>query len=409
MNKDLPPHHNATEPSGDADAPRAGRAARLQAEDAADAMARPQRWKALDMSAAETTAGEPRGVRPRTLLLAVAVLALVAGTGFIWFPKVSSLWRKGPDAAPTLVIGPSPAAPRAATDVTGLDARVAALEGRTTADTAAKAAPNGDTPAGPAGDTPGNQARQMAALTARVAALEGALGNASHLDELKRRVDALEDKSAAASSVLALSDRVTTLETTSRNAVAEQTVRVALVMAIAQWRDALAEGRPFALELENVKALADRATQSLPMLDDKRFVPLAPAGIATTAELKERFDDTASQVLRAAAVPGGFEGFWGRALERILSIVTIRRADGVVAGNDPSAILARTGAFLKDGNLPAAVTEMEQLKDSPAAAAQTWLDEARARVAAERAVADATNKAVSLLAVPTNPVPPSAE
>jgi hypothetical protein len=81
-----------------------------------------------------------------------------------------------------------------------------------------------------------------------------------------------------------------------------------------------------------------------------------------------------------------------------MSIITVRRVNGLVAGTTPSAILARAGAYLKDNNLAAAVTEMEQLKDSAATAALPWLNEARARVAAEQALTDATNKALSALA-----------
>ena len=43
-----------------------------------------------------------------------------------------------------------------------------------------------------------------------------------------------------------------------------------------------------------------------------------------------------------------------RSFDRVLSIVTIRRIDGLAAGNDPEAILARAGAQLNASNLAAA-------------------------------------------------------
>ncbi|TAL01651.1 MAG: hypothetical protein EPO08_09615, partial [Rhodospirillaceae bacterium] len=390
--------------TADAAPPRQrGRAARLQAEDAADAVRAP-RWRgfadAPESPPRDIPLDKPvprRSVRPGAVLMVLFILA-VAATAPVWLPRLMLL-RHGSVSTPVNVV----AAP--ANSVPPLTANeITALRQETDQKQAAANAGRGEAQenaATPLGDIVGNQAKQLAVLTARVATLESALGNTAHLDELNRRLSALEGKSAEAASVLALADRVSTLEAASRGAIAAQTARVALVLAIAQWRDALADGRPFTLELESVKALADRATETLTGLDDTRFTSHAAAGIATTALLRERFDDTASSVLRAAAVPGGFNGFWGRSVERMMSIITIRRMDGLVEGNAPSAILARAGAFLKDGNLAAAVTEMEQLDGSAAAAAQPWLDEAHARVAAEQAVATATNTALGGIAAPT--------
>ena len=85
---------------------------------------------------------------------------------------------------------------------------------------------------------------------------------------------------------------------------------------------------------------------------------------------------------------------------------TVRRIDGMAAGSSTSAILARTGMFLKDGNVAAAVTEMEQLEEAPATAAAPWLADATARVAAEQTVAEATNKALGALsAIPVQRLP----
>jgi hypothetical protein len=392
-----------------------GRAARLQAEDAADAAARAQRWRsfsdvARDAPAEDTPPPPARRAPSHTLIYIALAVALIGFTARWWLPRFEQVQRGGPTPAPVSVAvaptqpAPPPAPPPpAATSaqpgetVADSNARVAApVNGSPSTTTAPPSEPA--PPAGPIGDVMANQAKQVAALTARVAALEGALGNSTSFGDLDRRLDSLEGKSASAASVLSLADRVTALETTSRIAVAEQTVRIGLVLAVAQWREALAAGRPFTAELGNVKAIAARGALALPSLDDPRFVAYAPEGIATLPMLQARFDDSAASALRAAAVPGGFNGLWGRSLERILSIVTVRRVNGLVAGSTPSAIIARAGAYLKEGNLAAAVTELEHLTGGPAEAASAWLNEARARVAAEQAATDATNKALSALA-----------
>jgi uroporphyrinogen-III synthase len=267
-----------------------------------------------------------------------------------------------------------------------VDARIAAL---------ATPRENGES-AGALGAAVGTQAQQVAALSARVATLETALGNSARLDDLAKRLQTLESKSADAASVLALSDRVHALETSARTAVAEQTARVGLLLAIAQWHEAIAFGRPYQLELESVKVLSARAGAPI-TIDDPGIIAHATTGIATIDTLRARFDDNAGRVLRATAVPDGVGGWLARSFERLFAIITIRRVDGLVQGNMPSAILARAGAYLRDGNLAAALTEMDALQGPAAEAAQPWVDEARARVAAERAAGDATAKAVATL------------
>ena len=406
----LPPSDTPITPESPAVAPRTGRAARLLAEDAADAAPRQQRWKGFDDTpAAEPTFEEPSPPKParggRTAAWLGVGIILIAGA-VILAPRLLSKLANAPrpPASAPVVQDVAPASPSG--DLAALTARLSALENRPTADSLRQELDqrlaNAPARAGEArpealkeiGDVVGSQAGQLAALAARIANLEAALGNAARLDEMTKRLAALEGKTADAASVLALSDRVTAVEAMTRTAAAEQSVRVATLLAVAQWREALAAGRPFVLEWESVRVLTKRSGQTV---DDARFAARAGSGIASLAMLRERFDDTAAQVLRAAAVPNGVSGWLARVFERMLSIVTIRRVDGLVEGNTPEAILARTGVHLRDGNLAAAVTEMEALSGPAAGASQTRRDEARARVAAEDAATELTTKAVAAL------------
>jgi hypothetical protein len=412
---------NAEHEQGEAETPkpRGGRAARLHAEDAADA-GRTARWRDFTdtSAAAESPPQEAPRRRASGLVFFLVVVLAIAATTSLWLPRVKQVFNRvypaasepaqtartapAAPAAPTTTQAPAPAAQPAAPAPQGSAERsteqqaaeLLALRNEIDQKLVNLNAHGTDTGAVAMGDA---QAKQLAALSARVATLESAIGNSAHLDDLNRRLSALEGKSADAASLLALADRVNALENTSRSAIAVQTGRVALVLAVSQWRDAVASGRPFALELESVKAIAERAGQTLNNLDDPRFMSRAPIGIATSVMLRDTFGDTAAHVTRAAAVPGGFEGFWGRSLERLMSIFTVRRVNGLAEGNTPSAILARAGAFVDQGNLPAAVTEMEHLEGDAAVAALSWVEEARARVAAEQAINDASTKAVASL------------
>jgi hypothetical protein len=263
------------------------------------------------------------------------------------------------------------------------------------------------------GDSVSNQAKQLAAVTARIATLEAAIGNTARLEDLSKRLNMLEGRSAEANSVLALADRVTALESSARRTMVEQSTNIALLMAVAQWRDAVSAGHGFALELQTVKSLAAR-NNSL-AVDDAAFAAKATRGIATLADLQRRFTATAAEAMRANVIPDNTGAWYRRILNRMMAIVTVRRLDGDAAGMSTSAVLARAERRLGEGDLGAAVNELANLDGAAVQAMGPWLDEARARVAAERAIAEATTKAVAAVAATGNaleeavPAPPPSQ
>ena len=116
--------------------------------------------------------------------------------------------------------------------------------------------------------------------------------------------------------------------------------------------------------------------------------------------------------MRASIIPDGTAPWYRRILDRVFSIVTVRRLGGDAAGTSVSAVLARAQARLIEGDLAASMTEMNSLTGTAATAAAPWLALAKARVAAERAAADATTKTVAALAAVGTadqpaPTPPS--
>jgi hypothetical protein len=72
---------------------------------------------------------------------------------------------------------------------------------------------------------------------------------------------------------------------------------------------------------------------------------------------------------------------------------------GDVVGDDAGARVARAEVRLAEGALAAAVAELEGLSGAPATAAAGWLDDARARLAADQAVAALQAAAVTRLGV----------
>jgi len=413
------PHVKPTPRSG-------GRAARLRAEDAADQRAQGQRFKYLGHSEAqpepETDSPPPpppeftrepiREAAPERkrsgggravglfFLLAIAAAAVVGGMS--WMKQRDTVIATAPTTtAPT----PSQA------EIDRLQARLNALEQKPAAPTPAPAAvpsaapaPAADVSQPPApdasvlslSDTMSSQARQLAVVSARLATLEAAIGNAARLEDLSKRINTLEGRSADANSVLALADRVAALETTAQRALTEHSNSIALLMAVAQWREAVLAGRGFALELETVKTLAAR-TDTL-TIDDAAFAAAAPGGVATLTDLQRRFTAAAAAATRAGAIPDDTQAWYRRILERAMSIVTVRRLDGDAAGTSTAAVLARAQGHLAAGDLAGTVNELDGLNGAAATALTPWLTEARTRVAAERAAGEATTKAMAALA-----------
>ena len=395
-----------------------GRAARLQAEDAADHVAARERFRhypfsgetpdtntddEIDEHAAEhivqpqppqqKRSGSGRVVAVFVVLAAIVVTALWA------LPRIT---RNAPPSQP---IAQAPTTtPPAAVDEATLKALAAVLAQKATPTPPAPTPQQ--KPAAPAAETatPANadlsatvaaQAQQLAAQAARIATLEAAIGNGAKVDELARDIKVLEAKSAQANSVLALSDRVTSLETTSREAVVAHTANVALLMAIAQWRDAMSVGKPFALELETVKAVS---TRNGGKIDDSAYAGFAARGIPTLGDLQRRFGSMAAAAVRADAMPANATSWSRRIYERMLAIITIRRIDGDVAGTGTQAVLARAERRVNENNLAAATDELNTLSGPAAGVAADWLNAAKARVAAEQGISDITTRAVAALA-----------
>jgi hypothetical protein len=166
-------------------------------------------------------------------------------------------------------------------------------------------------------------------------------------------------------------------------------------MALGQWQNAVAAGRPFALELETTKAIAARAGASL---DDSAFAAYAATGLPTLPDLRGRFDAAAAAAVRAAAVPDNTAGWLRRILDRVMALATIRRVDGSAEGASAWAIAARAESRMMQNDLPGAVAEMEGLRGAAAEAAAFWTGPAKARLAAEHTLADSITKAVASVA-----------
>ena len=384
-----------------------GRSAQLLAEDAADERMRDRlaNWGRGDAAepspppepdmksepARETVAAAPRARRGsgRTIILFFA-LATVATAALMsshrWLPLLTQ-GSPAPVATSTAPASPAPATTPAA-------------PAPAAPPVSPVAAPAAREPA-PASESASNQT--IAALMARIATLEAALGNTAKLDELNRRVDLLAGRSADANSVLALADRVTALEQGARSAADARAAAVALTIAATQWRDAVVTGRPFLKEWDTVKALTGQTQADAP------FAKYANSGLPTLADLQRRFDGAAAAAVRASYLPNDTAPWLRRTLDRVFSVITVRRTD-IDTGDGLEAILVRAERAVDGGNVAASIAEMQKLSGAALAAAQPWIDIASAKVAAEEAAQESVIAGATALAVPNAAsAPPAAK
>jgi uroporphyrinogen-III synthase len=122
----------------------------------------------------------------------------------------------------------------------------------------------------------------------------------------------------------------------------------------------------------------------------------ADGGIADLSDLRSAFGETARQVVVASAGdPEG--GVMSEVMRRLAQVVTVRPT-GEVAGQEPSAFVARAEALLEAGDLSGAIGELNQLEGEPKTQVDPWLEKAKARVDADAALAAL---AAQLIARPT--------
>jgi uroporphyrinogen-III synthase len=159
--------------------------------------------------------------------------------------------------------------------------------------------------------------------------------------------------------------------------------REALVLAAAQLAGPLQQGLPYEIELAALR----RTAGSDPLVAElaAQLQPRAARGVPTIESLRQRFPDVAGAAVRAARV-GESDSVVGQTLNRIAGLVSLRRI-GQVEGEDAEARIARAEAATAQGDLAAAVAELDGLPADTATAVAEWRADAEARLAAERALA----------------------
>lgn len=250
------------------------------------------------------------------------------------------------DRLSALEAAPPPAAP----DLSALDAleqRLAAIEAMPTDGT---------------GTSP--------ALAAKIAELEQRLASVASSD-----TSALQAQLTDALARLDTAEAAATAQTAEAEAATEAARRAQALDALGA---AIADGRPFAAELD---ALSDETLSAA-------LGPIAAAGVPTLAALQADFPDAAREALRIARDTNAEDG-WSDRLVDFLAAQTGARPVTPLDGETPEAILSRAEFALSEARVADALAELAPLDPAVKAPLDAWIAAATAHVTATSALAAA--------------------
>lgn len=231
-----------------------------------------------------------------------------------------------------------------------------------------------------------------AALETRVGALKGDIDAVSgKLASLPRGAPDTGASAEQASRLDTLTRDVEALRDEAKGAEAARGDGAAVAIRLTALTRAAEHGEPFA---DQLTALRDAAPEGsdLSVLD-----AYAAKGVAPLSGLRRRFPERAKAALEAAPRPEGGTSLLDQFLDSASSLVRIRRVDG---GGDEGAgaILAKMRKQLGEGELEAAVAAADTLPAPSREALAPWLEEARARIALDAALATVSDALARRLA-----------
>ncbi|MCW8971281.1 MAG: uroporphyrinogen-III synthase, partial [Rhodospirillales bacterium] len=216
----------------------------------------------------------------------------------------------------------------------------------------------------------------VAALSDRVSRLEGGSGgvaaDSAALRALSERIASLEEGGTrstqqADQTLNEIRERLKELEQES-GVSGRQSGASAFVIAVGQLRAAVTTARPFASELAAIKSLSDAPEVAIPVA---ALEPLAAHGMPSLSSLQVEFDGISGAIIRASVTPDG-DGWWQRTIQRLSSVVSVRRTGDNLSGDGVDAVVARTAAALERGDLAEAIAAISTLEGGPADVAAAW-------------------------------------
>jgi hypothetical protein len=196
--------------------------------------------------------------------------------------------------------------------------------------------------------------------------------NANALDGLGQRTGALEKQLGAVTAQLTKTQTQLTEITERANAAANRTATLAMLGLVTAIR------RPggFQLELAAFRAIAPTQANIQPML--AQIEPYAVTGVPTIAQLRQGFSRINSRLQWSAG--GLLPVTW------VTRMLPWRHTANAAPADNMPQLLTQASAQISGGDLAGAVATLEMVSSQHQEALADWLEDAKARIAADTVV-----------------------
>ncbi len=230
----------------------------------------------------------------------------------------------------------------------------------------------------------------MQAMADKLAALKGTEMGQQQLEAASAELGALftniqglngqEQINAALESARGQSEA---LKQTFEGVPTEDLKAAAMLLAMTQMRESLnRQNAPFQDDYVLLKNLVGQDNQELAVALDK-MAPYAESGVLTPEGLSAEFKSMTGEVL-VASLKGEDVSIQDRAKARMNELFEVQKNGELITGTPTQATLVRTENLLAEGNIEAAIAEMQTLDGEAGQAAQAWVQMAQGTLNAQK-------------------------
>ena len=155
----------------------------------------------------------------------------------------------------------------------------------------------------------------------------------------------------------------------------------ALLLGLAQFRSTLNRNAPFEEDLALMQNMLGEDDPELQQAISK-LAPKASAGVLTPEGLKGEFKGLAGDIV-VASLKGEDVSIQERAKARFNDVLSVEKDGELITGTDTQAKVARAQRYLDEGNIEAALGELQSLEGEASNAAQPFIQEAELTMIAQ--------------------------
>ncbi len=209
-------------------------------------------------------------------------------------------------------------------------------------------------------------AEGRSALTNAVARLKDILaGSSGNADDMNAAVAVARKQDPALSTIMG-------------HIAPEDLGAAAMLLALNEFRENVNGERPFQNDLVLMRKLAGKNAALQKALD--RLTPYAKNGVLSRSTLQKEFKNIAADIVMAK-LQGKDLSVQEEMLKRLDRLVKVRRIDDI-DGQSVDAVVARAQLRLDQGDVTAAMQELQTLQGAPAETAAPWMAQATGSMAA---------------------------